>query len=385
MTKGTKTKTTEQLQNAIESLGASISAYATDDNITISGTTLSKHFDATMALVSEILLEPRWDNNEFELLKQSTISGIQRRKANPNSIASNEFAKLLYGDKNILAYSNSGTEDSVENITILDLQNYYKNNLSPQLTNVHVVGNIAKAKVIDALSTLNTNWASKDITLPELPLPLFPETSKVYFYDVPGAKQSVIRFGYPALKATDEDYYTASVMNYRLGGGGFASQLTQELREGKGYTYGIRSRFSGTENKGDFTISSGIRTNVTYEATSLVKEILENYGKNYSENDLEVTKGYTIKSTARAFETLGSKLNMLTNISNYGFVDDYAKQRETIVNNLTIEDVKALIEKYIKPNQMIYLIIGDAATQLDKLEALGFGKPVLLNDKNPNQ
>jgi zinc protease len=385
MTKGTKTKTTEQLQNAIESLGASINTYATDDNITISGTTLSKHFNATMALVSEILLEPRWDNNEFELLKQSTISGIQRRKANPNSIASNEFAKLLYGDNNILAYSNSGTEVSVENISISDLKNYYNNNLSPQLTNMHIVGDIAKAKVIDALSTLNTNWASKDVTLPELPLPLFPETSKVYFYDVPGAKQSVIRFGYPALKATNNDYYSASVMNYRLGGGGFASQLTQELREGKGYTYGIRSSFSGTEHKGDFTISSGIRTNVTYEATSLIKEILENYGKNYSEKDLEVTKGYTVKSTARAFETLGAKLNMLTNISNYGFEDDYAKQREAIVNNLTIEDVKALIEKYIKPNQMIYLIVGDAATQLDKLEALGFGKPVLLNDKNPNQ
>ncbi|WP_439150906.1 M16 family metallopeptidase [Winogradskyella sp.] len=385
MTKGTKNKSTEELQYAIESLGASINAYATDDNITISGTTLSKHFDATMALVSEILLEPRWDENEFELLKQSTISGIQRRKANPNSIASNEFAKLLYGNKNILAYSNSGTEASVDQISIIDLKNYYNNNLSPHLTYMHVVGDISKSNVVNALGTLDSNWETKDVTLPELPIPLYPEKSKVYFYDVPGAKQSVIRFGYPALKATDDDYYSATVMNYRLGGGGFASQLTQQLREGKGYTYGIRSRFSGTEHKGEFSISSGIRTNVTYEATSLVKEILENYGKNYSEEDLKVTKGYTIKSTARAFETLGAKLNMLTNISNYGFADDYAKQREAIVNNLSIEDVKALIENYIKPNQMIYLIVGDAATQMDKLEDLGFGKPVLLNDNNLNE
>jgi zinc protease len=112
----------------------------------------------------------------------------------------------------------------------------------------------------------------------------------------------------------------------------------------------------------------------------LVKEILENYGKNYDENDLEVTKGYMIKSTARAFETLRSKLNMLTNISNYGYADDYAKQREAIVKAMTVEDIKALAEKYLNPEKMIYLVVGDAATQMSKLEGLGFGKPELLNE-----
>jgi zinc protease len=381
MTKGTKNKTPEALENAIESLGARVYAYATDNSIIIAGTTLSKRFDATMALVSEILLEPRWDRKEFDMSKQSTISSIQRQKANPNSIADNEFAKLLYGDQNILAYNISGTEASVNRITLLDLQNYYSTKLSPKLTHMHVVGAISKTDVIKALDHINSTWASKDVTLPELAMPLYPETSKVYFYDVPGAKQSVIRFGYPALKPTDKDYYTATVMNYRLGGGGFASQLTQQLREGKGYTYGIRSGFSGTAHKGEFVIGSGVRTNVTYESASLVKEILETYGKNFSEHDLEVTKGFTIKSTARAFETLDAKLNMLTNISNYGFEDNYAKQRESIVKELSVEAVKSLIENYIKPNQMIYLIVGDAETQLSKLKDLGFGDAVLLNGK----
>lgn len=379
MTKGTKNKTPEELENAIESLGASIYAYATSDNITISGTTLSKHFDATMDLVTEILIEPRWDEKEFDLLKQSTISGIQRSKANPNSIADNEFSKLLYGDSNILAYNNNGTEDSVNSISMMDLQYYYNTNLTPNLTNMHVVGAISREKVVNALQSINNNWEVKDVALPELPMPLYPEKSTVYFYDVPGAKQSVIRFGYPALQATHKDYYPATVMNYRLGGGSFASQLTQQLREGKGYTYGISSRFNGTAHEGYFRIGSGIRTNVTYEATSLVKQILEDYGKNYNQEDLDVTKGFTIKSTARAFETLGAKLNMLSNISNYGLDDDYANQRQAIVSEMTVEDVKALVEDYIKPNQMIYLIVGDAATQFDKLEGLGFGKPVLLN------
>ena len=110
-----------------------------------------------------------------------------------------------------------------------------------------------------------------------------------------------------------------------------------------------------------------------------IKEILENYGKNYNDNDLEITKGYMIKSNARAFETLRSKLNMLTNISNYGYADDYAKQREDIVKSMTVDDIKILAEKYLNPDKMIYLIVGDAATQLDKMEKLGYGKPILLN------
>jgi zinc protease len=384
LTKGTKTKTPEQLENEIESLGANIGAYASNDAIYINGNTLSKNFEATMTLVSEILLEPRWDENEFQLIKQSTKSSIQRREANPNAIAQAEFNKLLYGENHILSNSNSGTESSVEAITIDDLKTYYTNYVSPTLAKVHIVGDISQNNALSTLETLNKNWEVKEVVIPELPEVAAPTASKIYFYDVPDAKQSVLRFGYPAPKVTDDDYYAATVMNYRLGGGGFASQLTQQLREGKGYTYGIRSGFRGNDKVGSFSISSGVRSNVTSESTALVKSILESYGDNFDANDLEVTKGYTLKSGARAFETLGAKLNMLSNISNYGFADDYAKQRETIVKNLTVSDIKELANKFIKPDQMIYLVVGDAKTQLDKLEGLGFGKPILINGKDPN-
>jgi len=382
ITKGTKTKTPEQLENEIESLGARIDAYSSNDAIYLSGNALSKNFEATMKLVTEILLEPRWDEKEFQLIKQSTKSNIQRRDANPNAIAQAEFNKLLYGENHILSNSNSGTEASVDAITIEDLKTYYNNYLSPTLAKVHIVGDISKNDALKTLETINTNWNVKDVVFPQLPKVEVPTASKIYFYDVPNAKQSVLRFGYPAPKVTDEDYYAATVMNYRLGGGGFASQLTQQLREGKGYTYGIRSGFRGNDKVGSFSISSGVRSNVTSESAELVKDILENYGENFDSTDLEVTKGYTLKSGARAFETLNAKLNMLSNISNYGFDDDYAKQREAIVKKLTVEDIKALANKYIKPNQMIYLVVGDAATQLDKLEGLGFGKVILLNGRD---
>ena len=251
--------------------------------------------------------------------------------------------------------------------------------MSPAVAKMHIVGSLDKTAIINPLAALAANWKSKPVNIPVYTTPIAPAKSQVYFYDVPDSKQSVVRFGYPALAATDKDYYPAIVMNYILGGGGFASQLTQQLREGKGYTYGINSGFSGSNTAGPFTISSSVRTNVTLESAQAVKEILQNYGKNYSEKDLETTKGFLIKSNARTFETAGSKLNMLENISKFGWKPDYVKQREEIVKNMSLEQVRILSDKYLNADKMIWLIVGDAKTQLPRLTALGFGEPILLN------
>ncbi len=379
MTKGTKNKTPEQLENAIESLGAKINAYATDEAIFITGSTLAKNYDKTIELVQEILLEPRWDVKEFDLIKQSTLSKITQQKASPNSIGENEFRKLINGEDSILSNNNIGTENSVNSITIDDLKSYYTQNLSPSVSDFQIVGAISEKNVSNSLAVLNKEWKAKEVVFPKIAAKKAVGKSKIYFYDVPDAKQSVVRIGYPALKATDKDFYPATIMNYRLGGGGFASQLTQQLREGKGYTYGIRSFFDGTNNKGSFNITSGVRSNVTYESVGLIKDIMNQYGKNFSKTDLDVTKDFLIKSNARAFETLSAKLNMLYNISNYNFSDDYTKQRENIVKNMTIEEIQRLTGKYLNADEMFYLIVGDAKTQLQKLEQIGFGAPVLLN------
>ncbi|NAS29639.1 insulinase family protein [Flavobacteriaceae bacterium R38] len=379
MNKGTKNKTTEELEEAINSLGATINVNAGNQSIEIFGNTLARNYDATIALLKEILLEPRWDEKELTLLKQQTISGIINNKANPNAVAGSQFNKLIYGKDHILSNSLSGTEGSVENITMEDLKAYYNNNISPSISNFYIVGDIDQEKVLASLKDLGASWENKEVTIPEYKLPEPVNSSKVYFYDIPNAKQSVLRIGYLALPVTDNDYYPATVMNYILGGGGFASRLTQQLREGKGYTYGIGSGFGGTEIPGTFGIFSGVRSNITLEAVALIKDILEEYPETFSDKDLETTKGFLLKSNARAFETLGAKLNILENIGDYNWPNDYVKQREEIVNNMTIEEIKRLANQYVNPGKMIYLVVGDAATQMDRLKDLGFGAPVLLN------
>ena len=379
MTQGTQKKTPQELEEAIQQLGASINVSAGTEDVTVSVNTLARNYDATLALVKEILLEPRWDAKEFDLVKQSVISQIRQQEANPNSIAQNQFNELIYGKDNIRSRNILGTVESVNTITLEDLKAFYAKSISPSVARMQVVGALDKATVVKSLNAINKDWKTKAVVIPEYKTPPAPTSSKVYFYDVPDAKQSVIRFGYPALAQTDKDFYPVTVMNYILGGGGFASQLTQQLREGKGYTYGINSSFSGTKAPGAFVIGSGVRSNVTLESAQLVKEILANYGKNYSDKDLETTKGFLIKSNARAFETSFAKMNMLENVSKYGFKPDYVKEREGIVKAMTIQQIKDLSGKYLDSNKMIWLVVGDAKTQLLRLKELGFGEPILLN------
>ncbi|APE02491.1 peptidase M16 [Alteromonas mediterranea] len=377
--KGTATKTPKQLEQEIQLLGATLETNASETAVTISGSVLSKHYDALMALVTEVLLSPRFDEAEFALAKDDVINQIEQIKANPNAIATAEFKALLYGNAHPFAQTPLGEKESVTAISLDDVKAFYRSNISPSLAKFHVVGDIEPSDVKQALVTLNSAWVPKKVSLPNVSEPSLPETSQLFFYDVPDAKQSVLYFGHAGLKATHSDAYLASVMNYRLGGGGFASQLMQELRENKGYTYGIRSSFSSDQYTGEFIIKSAVRSNVTLEATQAIQDILLSYGNGYSSEDLEVTKGFTLKSGARAFETLGAKLNMVDEISDIGLPNDYVLQQQAEVKALTVDDVKRLYNAYVHPGKMIYLVVGDKATQFKRLEALGLGTPVLLN------
>ena len=379
MTQGTKNKTPQELEEAIQQLGASINVFANTEDIRIRVNTLAKNYKPTLALVEELLLQPRWDAKEFERLKRRAINQIRGQQANPTAIAQNEYNKLIYGKNNIRSKNTLGTIDSVNSITIDDLKAFYGKNFSPSIARIHLVGALDQSTVTKSLKTLGKYWKAKKVEIPTYETPKPPTKSKVYFYDVPNAKQSVVNFGYPALAVTDKDYYPATIMNYRLGGGGFASEFTQQLREGKGYTYGIFSGFNGTKSPGPFTIFSRLRTNVTLEGAQLIKDILDKYPNEFGKNDLDTTQGFLIKSNARAFETARAKLGMLNNISKYGWKYDYVKEREKIVKAMTVEEIKSLSRKYLDSNKMIWLVVGDAKTQLNRMKELGFGDPILLN------
>ena len=377
MMEGTKNRTPQELEEAIELLGAGIYMSASNSSITISANSLVRNYDSVLALVQEILLEPRWDAEEFDLAKTRLISSLKRQKADPNSLVRDAFNERIYGKDHIYAMDQMGTLETVENITLDDLKAFYEANFSPSVASFMIAGDIDQPAVMKSLQSVADAWTAKEVTFPEYALPDPLEASKVIMVDVPGAKQSVIRIGYLALARTDPDFYPAIVMNYKLGGS-FAGNVNMVLREEKGYTYGARTRFSGTEIPGPFFGYSSVRSSATGESMEIFKELMTQYRNGINEEELTFTQNALIKSNAREFETLGSLIGMLSNIAAYDLPFDYVKDEERIVREMTLERIQELAEKYIVPERMYYMVAGDAATQSESLQTLGFGKPEIL-------
>ncbi len=374
---GTRNKTPEELEEEIELLGSDINVYAGREEITISISSLSRNFEKSMALVKEILLEPRWDTAEFNLARTRTSNRILQAAAQPSRVANLAFYRLIYGTDHIFGFNPDGTKESIGRITIDDLKSWYSNNISPALSRIHVAGNVTREEVVKALKPLENEWKATDVKLRALPHPEIPAKSQVFFVDIPGSRQSVINIGYPALSRDNPDYVKADFINYRLGGA-FSSILMQILREEKGFTYGARSSFQEMKSTAPFVASASVRSDATLESVSIFKEEMEKYRNGVSENDLQFIKNSMIRSNALRFETNGALVNMLSTMSKYGFSDDYVKKEEDVIRNMTVEDHRATAQKYLIPERMYYLVVGDAATQMNPLEKIGFGKPVLI-------
>jgi zinc protease len=378
LNEGTKNKTPEELEDAIGLLGASIRISSGNEDITFNVSSLSKNFEKTLALVEEMLLEPRWDEEQFTLAKDRIINTLKRSGASPNYLASNTLNKLMYGD-NILAVNNSGTEASVANITIDDLKEFYDRYFSPSITNFLIVGDVDQPRVEEALTSLGQKWQAREVTIPEINVPGPPENSRIYFVDVPGAKQSVIQIGAPSIPQSDPDFYPATVANYKLGGS-FEGLFNLILREEKGFTYGARSGFSGGSNYGAFTASSMVRTNSTLESVDIFKTEMEKYRKEIPQQYVDFTKSSLMKGNARRFETLRGLLGMLDEMAAYDLPADYINQEQAFVRDLTVDTVLKYVDKYIDPAHMYYVVVGDAKTQLNGLTRAGLGKPILVKN-----
>jgi zinc protease len=374
---GTRNKTPEELEEEIELLGSDINVYAGREEIALSASSLSRNFEKTVALMKEMLIEPRWDSAEFAMALTRTKNSIIQAEAQPRSVAYLLFYKLLYGKDNILGYNTRGTKESIDKISMEDLKSFYDKNFSPSVTKIQVAGNVSKEEVLEALKPLETSWKPKEVTLNHYPIPPDPDKSQIYFVDIPGSRQSVIYIGYLALSRDNPDYVKADFINYRLGGA-FTSIFNQILREDKGYTYGASSYFPEMKVKAPFTASSQVRSDATLESVKIFKDEMEKFRNGMSDTDLQFVKNCMIRSNALRFETNGALLGMLTTMSKYGLPDDYIKEDEAVIKGITADEAKAVIDKYIIPDKMVYVVVGDAATQLKPLEKIGFGKPVLI-------
>ena len=376
---GTAAKTPEELEEAIKMLGANINFNAGKSQIRVNGNCLARNLSKTLDLVAEMLFTPRWDTASLSIIKTKVLNGLKMSKANANARASEAFFKILYGDDNIMGVNGRGTEESVASITMDDLKAYWKKNFSAQLANLHVAGDIDMKNMLALTTRFNGKWPSKVKNVVYPAISTKEHSAKVYFVDIPGAKQSVIMAGCPSVARSHEDYFANTVMNYKLGGS-FNGVLNLVLREEKGYTYGARSGFSANKFAGYFTASTSVRSSATLESVQIINDLIAQYRMEVKPEDMEFTKSALIKGNALEFETLNAQVSMLENISEYNLSPDYVLQEEEIVRNMTAEKHLSLARKYLDQDNMIIVVAGDARTQKDALKGLGFGDVQLLND-----
>lgn len=378
MLEGTKKRTPEELEEAIGQLGASIQVNTSHEYFTLSGNCLARNYNEVLKLVQEIVLEPRWDEQEFERVKQSTVSTIIQRKANPNSAAINVLFRKIYGDDHILGTPLTGTEETVEEITLNDLKSYYKQFLTPEMATFHYSGNLLAEQAVESLRFLEQHWKGEEVALPDYKLPEPVLKPELYFVDIADAKQSVILIGSPAMPRNSPDFTGANVVNYKLGDGS-GGKLFTVLRLEKGYTYGAYSSFMPRYGAGIFMGSANVQSAYTLESLKLFREIMSDYERDFSNDELEVTRNAMIRANAGKWEHLQSQLEMLHEISTYDLPADYVKREENTVENITLEEARTISSKYIQPDKMIYVVSGDARTQLPILAEAGLGEAMLVD------
>ncbi len=377
LNEGTRNKTPEELEEEIALLGASIRFGGGSESVTVSVTTLARNFEKTLAIVQEMLVEPRWDSLSLELARTRVLNSLRRNAIDPTYLGSRTLNQLVLGKDNIYATDASGTPESVQAMTMDQLREYYEKYMSPSVSRFLVVGDITQERVEKALESLSAGWAAKEVKMPEIAFAPPPPKPVVYFVDVPGAKQSNIYIGAPAIPRGHPDYYPAFVANYKLGGT-FNGYVNMVLREEKGYTYGARTAFNGMQDYGTFVASSAVRSTATLESVEIFRDLMKQYRAGVSQEDVDFTRDALLKGNALQYETQRALMGVLSTLSAYGLPDDYITREENYVKNLTVDEVNAIVQKYIDPTKMYYVVAGDAATQMKGLRKLGFGEPVMV-------
>jgi zinc protease len=373
MNEDTKNYSAEQMQAELQKLGSSVNVSSNLDGITFSMQTLKKNLDKTISLLEERMLNPKFTDEAFNRIQKQTLESFKQRKSQPATIASEVFAKMNYGGDHILGMSEFGTEYTVKNLKLSDVESYYANTMTSRGTELVVVGDVTQNEILSKLAFLS-KLPNKEVKLPSVDVKPSANKTRIYLVDVPKAAQTEFRVGgLTGLKydATGE-YYRAYLMNFALGGA-FNSRINLNLREDKGWTYGARSGFSGDKYTGSFAFSSGIRANATDSALVEVMNELTKYSTSgITPEELTFMKSALGQREALLYETGFQKAGFIGRILTYDLPADFTVQQNKILSSLTKTEVDQLATKWIKPENMSILLVGDKTTILPGLQRLNY-------------
>ena len=364
----------EAFENELDKLGSSISFGAGTESHSMQIICVKKNLDATLKLVEEKLLRPKFTAEDFKLNQSQTYQSVNSVKYDAASTADLAFARLIYG-KTIAAEPTMGTLKSIKSMSIKDVQSYYDKFYAPDFATLTIVGDVNEKEILEKLTFLK-NWKKKGVIFPVVNVAnVTTNTNKqVMLVDKYKAAQSEIRVGMLGQKYDwNGKYFKTNAMNYPFGGS-FNSRLNLNLREDKGFTYGIRSFNMGFKDRqGMYQIATGVRTSATDSALKEIMYEMDNYLKTgITGEELDFMKKSITQSDALRYETNFQKASFLSRLIEFELPKDYIRQQNLIINSLSKEEINAIAKEILQPEKMTILVVGDKDKIKAPLEKAGY-------------
>jgi predicted Zn-dependent peptidase len=356
---GTKTRDARTIAETLAGLGATINFNVGDRYAYARFSTLTENLDAVMELVSDMLFNSTFPDDELGKWKNQLLSTLQQVRAQPEFLAQERFAQAMYpGDNRSLV---APTAEGVGRITRAMVVEHYGRIYRPERGRVTVLGDISAKEITPKLEKLMTSWTGAGSTAPELALPGATTGKRVVLVNRPGSVQTAFYIGNHAIDRLSPDYIPVQVLN-RVLGGGPASRLFRNIREEKGYTYGINSGFSATRYFNHFAAQTSVRTEVTTDALrEILKEFSDIRTRPVPADELQNAKRAVVASFALNTENPGSAMANATQIKEYGLPADYWDTYPEKIAAVTAADVQRVAQKYIPLDDIVIIAVGDAA------------------------
>jgi predicted Zn-dependent peptidase len=347
-------------------IASSIGAYAGDDMVGITLSSLARHLDATFALFADTLRAPGFRASDFDRMIRRRIEGIKQTKGSPASVAGRISGAVLYGPDHPLG--TVVTERSLAAITLDDCRAFARTWLVPGRARLFVVGDLTEARLRACFESPRlAGWTGVGPTLPPMPPPR-TMPGRIFFVDLPGAAQSTVSYLQLGPRRAAPDYCATAMMAAVLGGG-FTSRLNMNLREDKGYSYGARGGFSYTKFHGAFVASAPVAGNATYQVIlELDREIKGLWaGKRelvIKADELEREKRGAILGLPGRFATAQAALGQYRALVYFGLPLDYYQSYRDQIGKVTVSDAMAAAARHLRPGQAVYVVVGSADQKL---------------------
>ncbi len=379
MREGTRTRDADALALALQLLGTNVGAGVGDESGSLSFLSTTEKFEPTLELLADMLLNPTFPAAALERLRGQRLIALAQQNAQPGFIGDRVFSRVLYGRAH--PFGQIADETTLKAVTREDVVAFHKDYYLPGRAIVTVVGDIdmatAKAAVEKALAGWRGGGSKPSFAYPSIPE---PRATAIYLVDKPGAKQSVVNIGVPGPPRNTPDYMALQVMNFILGGH-FQSRLNANIREEKGYSYGVNSSFSYGKGPGPFRASGDVVSEKTDAALiEFMKELRGIHGgRPVSEEEMRTAKETLVQRLPAQFSSVSAIGSAITNLYLQDLQADYYQTYARAVSAVTKEDVLRVAKKYVDLGHLNIVIVGDRASIEAPLKATGIAPIVVLD------